>query len=59
MLSHEVMADIMVSQNNAKAAMSVSQTIPVGVEPLFYVNKKFDGHMGENTLKCKTIMFGL
>ena len=57
-LSHDVMVDIMVSQNNAKAAMLVSQTIPVGVEPLCYVNKTFDGNMGENTLQCKTIVFG-
>lgn len=48
--SHEVTADILASQNNEKAATVVSQTNLVGVELFSYVNKRFDGHMGENTL---------
>ena len=43
--SHDVMAAILVSQNNETAAMLsamlVSQTIPVGVELFSYVNALF------------------
>ena len=38
--SHDVMAAILVYQNNETAAMLVYQTNPVGVE-LFYVNAFF------------------
>jgi len=50
--SHDVTADIhvLVSQNNAKVAMMVSQTNLAGVELFSYVSKKCDGHIGENTL---------
>ena len=57
-LSHDVTAAILVSQNNETAAMLVSQTNPVGVE-LFSYAKRFllfqeicidAGHMSENTL---------
>ena len=37
--SHDVMAAILVSQNNETAAMFVSQTSPVGVE--FFLCKPF------------------
>ena len=36
--SHDVMAAILVSQNNETAAMFVSQTSPVGVELFSYAN---------------------
>ena len=39
--SHDVMAAILVSQNNETAAMLVSQTSPVGVELLSYANAFF------------------
>ena len=39
--SHDVMAAILVSQNNETAAMFVSQTSPVGVELFPYVNAFF------------------
>ena len=39
--SHDVMAAILVSQNNETAAMFVSQTSPVGVELFSYVNAFF------------------
>ena len=39
--SHDVMATIFVSQNNETGAMFVSQTSPVGVELLSYVNAFF------------------
>ena len=38
---HDVMAAILVSQNNETAAMFVSQTSPVGVEIFSYVNAFF------------------
>ena len=40
-LSHNVMAAILVSQNNETTAMLVSQTSPVGVELLSYANAFF------------------
>ena len=39
--SHDVMAAILVSQNNETAAMMVSQTNPVGVELFSYANASF------------------
>ena len=39
--SHDVMATILVSQNNETVAMLVSQTSPVGVELLSYANAFF------------------
>ena len=39
--SHDVMAAILVSQNNETAARLVSQTSPVGVELFSYVNTFF------------------
>ena len=39
--SHDVTATILVSQNNETAAMFVSQTSPVGVELVSYVNASF------------------
>ena len=39
--SHDVMAAILVSQNNETAAMLVSQTSPVGVELFSYANAFF------------------
>ena len=39
--SHDVTAAILVSQNDEKAAMLVSQTSPLGVELFSYVNAFF------------------
>ena len=39
--SHDVTVAILVSENNEKAAMLVSQTNPVGVELLSYANAFF------------------
>ena len=39
--SHDVMAAILVSQDNETAAMLVSQTSPVGVELFSYANALF------------------
>ena len=39
--SHDVTAAILVSQKNETEAMLVSQTSPVGVEPLSYANAFF------------------
>ena len=39
--SHDVLAAILVSQNNDTAAMLVSQTSPVGVELFSYANAFF------------------
>ena len=39
--SHDVMAAIMVSQNNETVAMLVSQTSPLGVELFSYANAFF------------------
>ena len=39
--SHDVMAAILVSQNNETAAMLVSQTRPLGVELFSYANAFF------------------
>ena len=39
--SHDIMAAILVSQNNETAAMLVSQTSPVGVELFCYANAFF------------------
>ena len=39
--SHDIMAAILVSQNNEMAAMLVSQTSPVGVELFSYANALF------------------
>ena len=39
--SHDVMAAILVSQNNETEAILVSQTSPVGVELFPYVNAFF------------------
>ena len=39
--SHDVTAAISVSQDNETAAMLVSQTSPVGVEPLSYGNNLY------------------
>ena len=41
MFSHDVMAAILVTQNNETAAMLVSQTNPVGVELFSYANAFF------------------
>ena len=41
MFSHDVTAAILVSQNNETEAMLVSQTNPVGVELLPYVDAFF------------------
>ena len=43
-LSHEVTAAILVSQNNEMAAMLVSQTSPLGVELFSYANAFFCYH---------------
>ena len=40
-VSHDVMAAILVSQNNETAGMLVSQTSPVGVELFSYANAFF------------------
>ena len=40
-ISHDVTAAILVSQNNETAAMLVSQTSPVGVELPSYANAFF------------------
>ena len=39
--SHDVMAAILVSQNNETAAILVSQTSPLGVELFSYANASF------------------
>ena len=39
--SHDVMAAILVSQNNETAAMLVSQTNPLGIELFSYANAVF------------------
>ena len=39
--SHDVMAAIMVSQNNETVAMLVSETSPLGVELFSYANAFF------------------
>ena len=41
MFSRDVTAAILVSQNDETAAMLVSETSPVGVELLYYVNAFF------------------
>ena len=39
--SHDVMAAILVFQNNETVALLVSQTNPVGVELFYYINASF------------------